>query len=199
MATALCRAAQAAGARHILLASTAAVYRPGPDDLDETDVPAPANPYGAAKLAAEQAAVAALTDPGSPGLTILRVGNVAGADALLGGQGPALLDPVQEQTGGPLRSYIGPVMLAQVLAHLAARGASGAAIPPILNIAQPPVVAMADLLSAAGRPWRYGPVQPGVVPRVGLATHRLAALMPLPTATAAGIVADLASLKDRWP
>ncbi len=199
MATALCAAARNAGARHVLLASTAAVYRPGPQDIPESQPPHPANPYGAAKLAAEHAATQALSSPGDPGLTILRIGNVAGADALLGGQGPALLDPVEDQSGGPLRSYIGPQVLAQVLAELAGLAAKGVALPRVLNIAQSPVVAMGDLLSAAARDWTFGPPRDGVVPRVGLDTTLLGHLVPLPPATATGIVADLDALKGRWP
>ena len=199
MATALCAAAKNAGARHILLASTAAVYRPGAQDIPESQPPHPANPYGAAKLAAEHAAAQTLASPGDPDLTILRIGNVAGADALLGCQGPALLDPVKGQSGGPLRSYIGPQVLAQVLAELAGMAARGATLPRVLNIAQSPVVAMGDLLTAAQRDWRFGPPRDGVVPRVGLDANLLGSLVRLPPATATGIVADLDALKGRWP
>jgi len=193
---ALCQAAGAAGVAHVFLASTAAVYRPGPLDIPETAPPDPANPYGAAKHAAEQAARATLR---GPGLTVLRIGNVAGADALLGAGGPAVLDPVAGQPAGPLRSYIGPMVLAGVLAALVRQVQLGLVLPQVLNVAQPGVVAMGDLLTAAGRDWRFGPPREATVARVGLATDRLSALLPLPPATPAGITADLASLRGRWP
>lgn len=195
----VCAAARQAAGRHVFVASSAAVYRPGPDDLCESTPPDPVNPYGAAKLAAEQAALREMSDPDAPGLTILRIGNVAGADALLGRTGPATLDPVAGQIGGPLRSYIGPGRLARVLEALITQAAAGQPLPQILNIAEPGVVAMADLLTAAGRVWQFGPPQPGTVPRVGLDTTRLQQLAPLPPVTARGIAADLDHLKGCWP
>ncbi|MGL6211589.1 MAG: NAD-dependent epimerase/dehydratase family protein, partial [Paracoccaceae bacterium] len=199
METALvCQAARAARAAHVVMASTAAVYAPGPGELAETDPLAPANPYGAAKLAAEQAAAREL-EGSATGLTILRIGNVAGADALLGGVGPAVLDPVAGQEGGPHRSYIGPQVLGRVLGDLIGHLARGQVLPQVLNVAQPGVVAMGDLLTAAGRDWQFGPPKAEVVPRVVLSTERLDSLVTVPKATASGIVKDLQDLKGRWP
>lgn len=186
--------------RHVLHMSSAAVLAPGPRALGEDVPPAPLSPYGAAKAEAE-----ALLLAGLPGrVTILRLGNLAGADALLGGNDPGtdvVLDPVPGQVGGPLRSWIGPLTLARVMAALAA-GAEE--LPPILNLAQPGVVAMAELLDAAGRRWHYGPPRSDVVARVELATGRLGRFCahwgcPLPPATAQGIVGELLALKGRWP
>ncbi len=115
-------------------------------------------------------------------MTILRIGNVLGADALIGGaggRGITTLDPVPGCEGGPLRSYIGPRSLAFVLAGLFQQAALGQRIDPVLNIAVSPAVAMADLLDAAGLDWRFGPINPNVVPRVVLDTSRLQALVPL--------------------
>ena len=189
------QAARAAGVRHFFMASTAAVYRPSADDIPETQAPDPANPYGAAKLAAEQAARQHMAGR----LTVLRIGNLAGADALLGGAGPVTLDPVPGQPGGPLRSYIGPGRLVQVLDALIGRAVAGQDMPDTLNLAEPGVVAMADLLHAAGRDWQFGAPRSGTVPRVGLDTTRLTALVPIPPATAHSVVADLTTLKGRWP
>lgn len=159
------------GAR-VLLMSSAAVYGAGDRDFAETDTPAPLNAYGAAKLRMEAL----------EGATILRLGNVVGADALLGRAGDhVVLDPVD-----PVRSYIGPVTLARVLRALAA--ADG--LPRILNIASPPPVAMSSLLDAAGIAWSFGPPRAGAIARVGLATDRLAAICPLPVVTAAQMVAE---------
>ncbi len=197
-AQALCAAVQAIGARHVFLMSSVAVYRPSAALIAEDQPPDPVSDYGRAKLAAEQVMQEAL----SPGkLTILRLGNLAGADALLSAAraGPVVLDPISGQPGGPQRSYIGPNALAGFLEHLVARALRGDPLPPILNVAQPPALAMADLLKAAGADWRFGVPRDGAIPRVALALDRLAALVPLQPATAASVVADLDALKGLWP
>ena len=195
---AICAAAHASGGRHLLVASTGAVYRPQVQDNSEVTPPDPPNAYGLAKLAAEQAAREAI---GEASLTLLRIGNIAGADALLGGNAPGrrvVLDPVAGQNG-PERSYIAPTVLAQVFSRLAALAVEGAALPGVLNVAQPGRIAMGDLLEAAGREWSFGPPRDGVLPRLTLNTDRLAALLPLPTTSARKLVADLAILAGRWP
>jgi nucleoside-diphosphate-sugar epimerase len=195
---AICAAARESGARHLFVASSGAVYRPQAEDNREDTPPDPPNAYGAAKLAAEAAARAAMAEAR---LTLLRIGNIAGADALLGGNAagrPVKLDPVAGQNG-PERSYIGPTLLAGVFSRLAARAVEGAALPMILNVAQPGRIAMGDLLDAAGREWSFGAPNPAVLPRLTLNTERLAALLPLPAASAPDLVADLAGLQGRWP
>ena len=194
---AVCVAARAAQAIHVFVMSSAAVYAPGPGFLTEEDAPAPVSPYGQAKLAAERAAENSL---GHGGLTLLRLANLAGADALLGNCRPGqtvTLDPIDGQAGGPERSYIGPHELAQVLSGLALVG-QGAGLPRVLNVAQPGVVAMADLLTARGHPWVFGPPRAAAIPRVALSTNRLAALLPLAPATPAGLIADLDRVAG-WP
>lgn len=182
------RAMQAAldqGGRHLFLCSSAAVY-PAGEGLHEEMVPAPAAAYGAAKAAMEAAAMDfrarhVSAGGGGPGLTVLRIGNVAGADALLGAvrDGPVVLDPTPDGHG-PVRSYAGPMTLAGILAHLCTLASGGTALPEVLNIATPRPVAMADLAAAAGLEWRFGPVNPDVIPVVGLDTRRLQALLTLP-------------------
>lgn len=177
------RALQAAtdqGGRHVFLCSTAAVY-PGGTGLHEDMALAPVSPYGAAKAAMEEAALAFSARHGGPGLTILRIGNVAGADALLGAQreGPVVLDPTPDGRG-PVRSYIGPVTLAAVMARLCVMAAEGAALPQVVNIAAPLPVAMADLARAAGLDWGWGPVNPAVIPEVAFDTRRLQTMVKLP-------------------
>ena len=194
---AVCAAAVAAEARHMFLMSTAAVYAPGPLPLDEAMPPAPQNPYGASKLAAEAVAVQAMQGR----LTILRLGNLAGADALLGNTKPGVpvsLDPVVGQVGGPERSYIGPRVLAQILADLIRRVAEDLPLPHVLNLAQQPPVAMADLLQARGQPWSFGPPRASVVPRVALNTDRLAALTDVPRTSPQALISDLDSMPG-WP
>ncbi|MBD3764478.1 MAG: sugar nucleotide-binding protein, partial [Rhodobacterales bacterium] len=182
------------GARAVLHLSSAAVYAGHPRHLaDETDEPAPPGPYGQAKLAMEHA-VRAL---GGPPATMIRLGNVAGADALLGrAVPPVALDPVPGLPRGPLRSYIGPQSLGRALACLCRQATTGAALPLHLNLAQAPEVAMADLLDAAGLAWHWAPPNPRVLPRAVMAVARLAALCPLPPADPARMVAEWRQLRQ---
>lgn len=194
LALATMQAARDQGARHVFLMSSSAVYGASDTRLSEDTPPAPLAAYGLQKLAMEHAAQS-FADSAALGLTVLRLGNVAGFDALLGGVRPGrpvVLDPVPGAQGGPMRSYIGPVSLGRVLAGLAALAAAGAPLPEVLNIAAPAPVRMGALLDAAGIDWRYGPENPGVLPRVVLDTGRLQALHPLParTATAGELVAE---------
>lgn len=191
---AVCAVAHAAGAQHVFVMSSVAVYAPGDGALHEGNPPAPVSPYGVAKLAAEQAAVEAF--PG--GVTMLRLANLAGADALLGAFRPVVLDPVAGQAGGPVRSYIGPRALAQVLEGLIAHVVARRHMPDVVNVAQQPPVAMADLLTARGQPWQFGPPRAGVVARVVVDTARLEGLMELPQTSPAALIADLGSVAG-WP
>ncbi|MFZ1470956.1 MAG: NAD(P)-dependent oxidoreductase [Paracoccaceae bacterium] len=171
--------------RRVLFVSTAAVYRPGPL-ADEGDAPAPPNPYGRAKLLAEEA----LRAQGLCPVTVLRLGNVAGADALLGPRGAdqIVLDPVPGRAGGPVRSWIGPKTLAHVLGALT----MAADLPDVVNVACTPPLPMADLLEAAGLPWRYGPETPAVTAEASLSIRRLASLVALPQADAATLTDEAA-------
>lgn len=183
---------------HVFVMSSAAVYRPGPDALTEGDLPDPISPYGHAKLAAEQVALNARPDGG---LTLLRLANLAGADALLGNCRPGqtvTLDPIAGQPGGPERSYIGPRELARVLERLVARADRALPLPRIINLAQPGVIAMADLLQARKQPWVFGPPREGAVARVVLSTECLDGLIALRRATPDGLIADLDSVAG-WP
>jgi nucleoside-diphosphate-sugar epimerase len=153
------RVAQAVQARHVFLTSSAAVYGNGP--FGEQDTPVPLNAYGAAKLAMEQAAQAWCADHAGQGsrlgprlgLTVLRIGNVAGADALLG-PGPRHVDlDVGLDHRSLSRSYIGPNRLSDMIVDLSQMAAAGRALPPILNVALAPSVSFRDLLDAAG--WAY--------------------------------------------
>jgi nucleoside-diphosphate-sugar epimerase len=176
LALAALAAATALGARRCLIASTAAVY--GPAEGAAEDAPlAPASAYGRAKAAMESAVMA----QAAPGTAVLRIGNVAGADALLGavGLGRMTLDRFADG-GGPVRSYIGPQSLAATLAALAV----AADLPTVLNVAAPRPVTMAALLEAAALSWGWRPAPPGAVQRATLDTARLQALVPLPVASA---------------
>lgn len=171
------RAAGVAGP--VLLMSSAAVYGHLTAPLTE-DRAAPAAPYGAAKRAMEQSVA------GLAGVTCLRLANVAGADALFGAmaRGPVTLDRF-ESGRGPRRSYVGPLTLARTL--LALRGME---LPPVLNLSQPGAVAMEAVLDAAGADWRWQTAPDGALPEVVLDTARLDAILPLPEADPARLVAE---------
>lgn len=194
---AACRRNRAAA---ILFASSAAVYAPTAGGAAEHDSPAPPGAYGRAKLAAERALVAGLPAGGMV-LVRMRIGNVVGADALIGGsgaEGPVTLDPVPGRAGGPVRSWIGPATLARVLERLASLaagqgpGTPSGTLPGIVNVASDPPLAMAELLDAAGIPWIPGPPNPSVIPSATLSLARLRGLCDLPPASPASLVAELA-------
>ncbi len=162
------------GARRLLFLSSAAVY-PAGALLPESAPPAPPNAYGRSKAKAEALVMA----QGETPVTIIRPGNIAGADALLGPRPPAeiVLDPVPGRPGGPLRSWIGARVLVQALAALCQRD-----LPPVLNLAQSPPLPMADLLDASALPWRYGPT-PATVPVATQDVSLLHGLIDVPPAT----------------
>ncbi len=183
LALAACKAARDLGARHVFVASSAAVYGLGDTPHCEAEIATPLSEYGLAKLAMERAALA----QGAGRVTCLRIGNVAGADALLGQaaargpENPVLIDRFPGGHG-PLRSYIGPQGLARwlgVLCDLAAtRADKGAPMPEVLNLAAPGVVDMAELVGATGQPWAWRVAPAGAIARVELDIRRLAALCP---------------------
>lgn len=197
-ARALVRADRSVGFSRVVVMSSVAVYAPEDGPIPETRPPAPASAYGQAKLGTERILAAGL----GPRLTILRLANLAGADALLGGaarSGPVILDPIMGQAGGPVRSYIGPLSLARALGGVLRALAEGKAVPTVLNLAQPGAVAMADLLDAAGLDWSFGPARKEAVARVEVEVSRLASIVPLTPADPKAMAAELASLSGRWP
>lgn len=172
LARAALAAARQAGVRRVLLASSSAVYGgPRPEPWREEDPAQPRSAYGAAKLAMEEAA-RPFRDAGLE-VSALRIGNVAGADALLlNAPGPVRIDRFADG-GGPVRSYIGPATLARVLTALC-----GLSLPPVLNLAAPRPVAMADLARAADLRWSWTPAPPAAAQHFTLACDRLAQAVP---------------------
>ncbi len=148
LAEAAIRAGSDSGAA-VLLTSSAAVYGAQAGVLSETTPPAPVADYGRAKAAMEARGAALGAELGVP-VTSLRIGNIAGLDAILGGWRPGFaLDRFADGTT-PRRSYVGPLTLARILADLVAQARD---LPSILNVAAPGTVAMGALLDAAGLAW----------------------------------------------
>lgn len=183
--TALAQAGCALGARlgvKTLIASSQAVYGRATDVMSEADTPAPATPYGQAKLDMEHSV------SNCTGVTCLRIGNVAGCDGLFQamGRGPIPLDQFDDGQG-PRRMMIGPRDLADVLAHLSGYQHP---LPKILNIASPALIAMQDLADAAGTVWEWQPAPATALPVLAMDMGALATVMPPPTTTATDLVAQ---------
>ncbi|PTV93898.1 nucleoside-diphosphate-sugar epimerase [Rhodobacter aestuarii] len=188
-------AVAAAKGKPVLVASSAAVYgRAGAEPCAEESQMMPIAPYGAAKAAMERALL------GASGVTVLRIGNVAGADALLGAA--PTLEPRQIDIfpagHGPLRSYIGPQALAGALGHLVRLVATGQPVPPCLNLALVGPVGMEALAEAAGLEWTPRAAPDGAIERVELALERAQALGLVPDhpTTADAIINDLRGLEE---
>lgn len=176
LAVACLTAAAEAGVNRVLLASSSAVYGHGrPQPWHETDPVQPTTPYGRAKLAMEGAA--APFRARGMAVCCLRIGNVAGADALLlnAGNPDGLVIDRFAGGAGPLRSYIGPQTLARVLLALADAPAT---LPDILNLGAPRPVEMSALASAAGVDWRWQAAPETAIARLTLECSALAARVP---------------------
>lgn len=184
------KSAERAKAKHILFVSSVAVVGTSGFLLSESMLPAPVSEYAKAKFAAEQVFQAAKTNCK---VSILRIANVIGADALLAAAESGrevILDPVPNQEGGPVRTWIGPVTLAKTLAQLITHVATGNPIPNLLNVACQPPIPMADILNAAGYDWSYGDANPSVNARSAVATDVLSSLVDMPKVTATSLIAE---------
>ena len=194
----LARAVLAAttGKTPLLIASSAAVYGRAPGLCREGDTVVPVNAYGTEKLAMERVCHA----QGGP-VTCLRIGNVAGADQILGrvtaNATPLTLDRFDDGST-PARSYIGPGELARILADLCLAAGRGIALPPILNVTAPGAAEMGALLDAVPHPWTPRPAPKDAIREVLLDTTLLGRFTPLdPEAgSAERIVADWKSYQE---
>lgn len=194
LAQAVLVAAHQAGIPRVLLASSSSVYGTGDGTpLSEASPTAPVNAYGEAKLEME----AACTPWRAKGLDIccLRIGNVAGADALLLNVAktpkdqPLGIDSFADGRG-PVRSYIGAGTMADVLADLATQPGP---LPTLLNIAAPGVVYMEDLARAAGHPFDYRPAAQTAHQRITLNCQAIEARH-----TFAADASDAAQMVAQW-
>jgi len=185
--------ARDAGVAHVVLASSAAIYGAGTGTpFDENDTPHPLNEYGVSKAAMEAAALSFASAHPSPAITILRISNVAGADALTA----AATRNIAENTAMPLhrfpdgaapeRSYIGPQDLFQAVRALADPFDGP---PRIVNVAHPQSVTLDAVLTAYRKhmfpslEWVDEPVPAGVPQRITLATNQMCQQTELPAYT----------------
>jgi dTDP-4-dehydrorhamnose reductase len=163
-----------------LVASTQAVYGRQPGLLSETAHCAPLGAYGQAKLAMEAAAAA-------PHVTFLRIGNIAGCDTLADAmtRPPVVLDRFADGQG-PRRAMLGVDDMVQVLLALLA----GPDRPPVLNLARPGLVAMADLLAVTGTAFIWRMAAPDALQELALDVTLLQGICPLPPADATAMAAQ---------
>lgn len=159
------------GADRVLHASSSAVYAPGPAQR-EADRPDPQTDYGRAKLAMEQA----VRDHGGPRPCMLRMANVRGADSLAPAimRGRAVLDRFPDGTG-PRRSYLSAATLLRVIDRLLRCPLN--ALPDVINVADPGLQDMGDLLLASGVFISRRAASADAVPVAGVSIERLQRLM----------------------
>ena len=178
-------AAMVAGIKRVLLASSSAVYGLGDGSpMSETHTCAPVNTYGKSKLDMETMARNVAADTNME-ICCLRIGNIAGADALLLNaskatpETPLIIDRFSDSSG-PLRSYIGPTQAGDVLAQLACHQGT---LPHVLNLAGTAAIHMEELAIAAALPWRYATAPQTARQSIALDCSVLAALIDMPRGT----------------
>ena len=168
LALAAVHAAHDAGVGRVFLVSSASVYGRAGGVLHESGRCKPLSDYGRAKLDMENAGLKEATEIGQQ-TTVLRIGNVAGADSILGGWTADMAIDQLSDGRTPRRSYIGPETLANVVCRLT----QVVGLPNIMNVAAPGTVEMGRLLDAADLPWVPRKAAKNVIEDVELSTGRL--------------------------
>ncbi|MBT8411477.1 MAG: NAD-dependent epimerase/dehydratase family protein, partial [Octadecabacter sp.] len=181
------------GVAHVVLASSAAVYGTATQmPLRETTPLAPVTAYGRSKARMEDAALEWSTRNNGPALSILRIGNVAGADTLLrsasryAGHTTMPLH-VLPSGSAPVRPYIGPLDFFAALRAIANRQTVAGQMD-IFNLAHPVPLALDALLAAyrdqllPNLSWATQPLPDGTQPEVIFDTTKLSKVIDLPRA-----------------
>ncbi len=192
LAASAVQAAVHTSCRTVFLASSAAVYGATPIAAREDQVLQPLTAYGREKLRMERTGLAL-----GSGLNVrvcnLRIGNVAGADALLSGWHPECA--VEQFIDGktPMRSYIGPRDFAQTLRAVMRHWQFA---PEVLNVALTHPVLMGALLDQAGLHWQARPARQSTLAKAVLDTSRLRQMVPMPQPenTAEHVIRDWTSI-----
>ena len=163
----------------VILASSSAVYtgQGAGRHREREDLNEPPGAYGRAKLEMERTAMRWSAENGAPpGVSVLRLANVIGADGLfaaLGRKGAIKLDRFASGQG-PKRSYLSVGDLARVLQKLALLPAKN--LPPLLNVAGERPISMQALVEAAGRPIEWHDAPPDALEQIELDTSLLASI-----------------------
>jgi nucleoside-diphosphate-sugar epimerase len=184
LAAAAVRAGARVGAR-VILTSSAAVYGAQSGLLGEQTPCRPLTEYGRAKAEMEAAGGALGRELGVP-VCCLRIGNIAGLDAALGGWQPGFRLDRFADGRTPQRSYIGVQGLARVLAGLC----TAAKLPDALNVAAPGAIEMGALLDAADLGWTARPAPDSAIAKVLLDVTALQRILPIAQATAGEMVTE---------
>jgi len=166
------------GAR-VFLASSAAVYGAQVGISEENTALSPLSDYARAKVAMELRGAELGNELGVQ-VCSLRIGNIAGVDAILGGWKPGFQLDQFPDGRTPRRSYIGVVTLARVLGDLML----AKILPGALNISAPGMLEMGTLLDAAGLAWVPRPARQGAIKEVCLSTRQLERFSTLEKANA---------------
>ncbi len=182
LALAACDFADKAGGLRVFLTSSQAVYGPRSGRLSEETPCDPNTVYGQAKLEMERAVA------GRSNVTCLRLGNVVGCDAISAAmaRGAVVLDRFVDGQS-PRRAMIGPQTLGEMMCALLAVPAP---LPPVLNVAAVGLVAMADLVAAAGQSWQWQEAPPHALPALDLDLSRLQSVVHVPAADPLDLVAQ---------
>jgi len=101
-------------------------------------------------------------------------------------KGPVVLDQFADGQS-PKRMMIGPRALGQALIDLLAAPQIAA---PVINVAQPGMVAMADLLAAAGHRWTWQEAPATAIPSLELDLSAMQRLITVPAADPATLVTE---------
>jgi UDP-glucose 4-epimerase len=144
------------GTQRVIVASSSAVYGNwSKEPYSETDYLKPITRYGESKMKMEQVC----RDWQEKGINVccMRIGNFAGADALLshlaGDNTSDQFEIDQFENGkGPLRSYIGPKRFSLLLSKLCTREST---LPFAVNVASYPPQHMEDLATSAKMNWKW--------------------------------------------
>lgn len=184
------------GVAHVILCSSAAIYgQAGRSPSHETDTPAPITPYAESKAAMEEIAKTLSADKvfraKGPKITVLRIGNVAGADALLA----AAERHTKAKTPLPLhrfadgsaatRSYLGPRDLFETIRRMIIIDT------PLhtINTTHPQAVTLDALVRAykthllPDLTWEDTPAPDIIPPVVTLSADKISRLVPFRTLT----------------
>lgn len=181
--------ARAKGVAHVVLASSAAVYGAGGDTAIDEDQPfAPLSPYAQSKVDMENMALELAGAGQAPPVSIVRIANVAGSDALSAAAARCVADgrpmPLHRFPSGlaALRSYIGPTDLFKAIKAVVKN-------PPdtirALNVCAPNPIRLDALLAAykahlyPDLEWQDDPAPAHIPENVVLSTERLEGLTNL--------------------